>query len=922
MTPPDLTRWNRAGLTRLDYVDGNAATYLETLRESLRARFPDDRDVQRWLGDPANDASLHDWHQRLLEQYQGPRRDHAWELLRALARAVHVLARTTNAYANERFLGTATQWDNLRRLVAMLDYQPAPPGSAETWLALLAREGTPGGRVEAGVAVQNDPDDGSDPLTFETLDALDVDPRLNLLRAPDHDHSPAVLTLPPVGTLGLSFESLPPDLAIGDAGLLTAGDLGLAVRVDHLAPGALTLTALEATGETLTLPLADLSLQLQPRWHQPASLNGAGVIGVDTATGLQAGEVLAYADGSGYRAVRVEAVDGRRLRLAGTLPPAGAELLRTQSTDPIEVDGSLRFVLPLPMGHHRVWDENLASRSTRVHSEDGQPSYRYRTAGSMQRAHFLPAHGEPCCRVIETLPTALHFAGSPGSLAPGQWLQLVDTDGQRYSRRVVSVEADDQGFDLAVTDLPDRAWQRIEGRYRHTLKDARRFHNATSLFLEQDGQGLGSRVTVGLEAPVAALAPGRTLLLCGPERRVPVSLVGVDYQPDAGTARLTLRPPQPVADFPRSGSHLHGNLVRAGHGESRDPVVIGSGDRSLAGQRFPCRRRGLAFVRDSGFTSGVRAAVRVFVEGREWTQVDDLQRASPTDTHFEVRLDEDGEAWIGFGDGRHGQRLPTGRNNVTLRTRLGNGLAGNLPAGSLETLARAHERLDGVRQPLPAVGGSQHEPGEALREQAPASVLTLGRAVSVRDFQALARRHAGVWQAHARPLRNRPGASDCIEITVVPAGGGDLGELAEDLARTLTRHASPGMAVAIRRYEGLLLELEVQLGVDTAAYATEEVVARVEETLLATLSLERMRLGAPLYRSTLLALMESVPGVEHVGCRINPHGFRNDRGEPGAPAHRFTAGDGSLRRISPRPDQLVYLDVALAPPQITAGGAP
>ncbi|MFC6671254.1 hypothetical protein [Marinobacterium aestuariivivens] len=35
----DLTRWNRAGLSRLRYVDGNAVTHLETLRQGLARAF-------------------------------------------------------------------------------------------------------------------------------------------------------------------------------------------------------------------------------------------------------------------------------------------------------------------------------------------------------------------------------------------------------------------------------------------------------------------------------------------------------------------------------------------------------------------------------------------------------------------------------------------------------------------------------------------------------------------------------------------------------------------------------------------------------------------------------------------------------------------------------------------------------------------
>ena len=40
MSRRDLTRWNRAGLGRIRYVDGNAATYLDEIRDRLAAAFP------------------------------------------------------------------------------------------------------------------------------------------------------------------------------------------------------------------------------------------------------------------------------------------------------------------------------------------------------------------------------------------------------------------------------------------------------------------------------------------------------------------------------------------------------------------------------------------------------------------------------------------------------------------------------------------------------------------------------------------------------------------------------------------------------------------------------------------------------------------------------------------------------------------
>ncbi len=45
----DLTRWNRAGLSEFRYIDGNAITYLETLRQQLVEEY-DLQGTPSWQG--------------------------------------------------------------------------------------------------------------------------------------------------------------------------------------------------------------------------------------------------------------------------------------------------------------------------------------------------------------------------------------------------------------------------------------------------------------------------------------------------------------------------------------------------------------------------------------------------------------------------------------------------------------------------------------------------------------------------------------------------------------------------------------------------------------------------------------------------------------------------------------------------------
>src|SRR2546422_859248 len=169
----DLTRWNRAGLSRFRYVDGNAPAFLEMLRDALARRFGGNADaVWQILHAVPETEDLRQRLRRVEGQYGAERRDMGWEIARLFARACHILTGHLDAYANEGFLGTATQWDHVRRLVEMLDYHPAAPASAFTSLALVAKPRTRE-LVAKGLQMKHSPASGP-AVTFETLEDVTV----------------------------------------------------------------------------------------------------------------------------------------------------------------------------------------------------------------------------------------------------------------------------------------------------------------------------------------------------------------------------------------------------------------------------------------------------------------------------------------------------------------------------------------------------------------------------------------------------------------------------------------------------------------------------------------------------------------------------------------------------------------------------
>lgn len=915
----DLTRWNRAGLTALNYVDGNAATYLEDLRQSLRTQFAGDEDVLRWLGDaPANNETLTKWQQRLLDQYRGDRRDYAWEMLRTFARAVHVLGGYGNAYSNERFIRTATQWDNVRRLVNMLDYHPAPPASAETYVALLAKtKDLAIGTVDAGLTLKTEPTDGSSPLTFETLANLDVDYRVNEFRARYYNRSQLNLSIPAQNNDFLFTPlTMPKKISIGDRGVLCNGTASVAIEIKQIDGAELTLTVIEHNFSGTIWSVADIQLQLAPAWQKAPQLNGSYVVELTQSnSSIVAGDVLAYQSSGYWYVCSVVAVSGTRVQLSASVG-SGVSLYKTSSANVQSISGSSYFVLPTQRMTTTVWSASLTALSpTSAATVEGVVPYHYITANTTSKVFYL-AQGTPVtATVASTTVEALRFDGKAGDLSSGDWILLQSSTSAWYSAQIATLTQADTNYTLTLENgISGLSWILAEGHFANSTP--RNDYNQNTDPVYNSATTNNCHLTLELSELPDVLKSGRYIWVVGP---VDAAVVQVSDIIDMSSTSVTVsvKPSLSGLDLPKYQTIIYGNVVRAGHGETRSEAVLGNGNRIEANQTFDYKKTGIAFVQDNNFSAGVRAAVQVRVDDRIWTQVDNLRDSAATDMHYEVRLTETGEITVRFGDGKNGQRLPTGTNNVRLQARFGNGTAGNLAAGSLSKLKKPHVLVDGVLQPSAATGGGEIESATSLRENAPASVLALDRAVSVADFAALAQRLASVWQAKSFALPDQPGATDRVEVVLVPAGGGDLGDLANSVTTYLQSCTRPGVQVIVSRYQALLLYLEITLRVDSSAYDPDLVAANVLSALVDAFSLENARLGAPLYLSRAFQVVEAVEGVENADVAINPGAtFIDENGAAINAQDVFLASDGTVRRVTPSSRQVIYMNTALLAPYI------
>src|SRR5262249_53774495 len=91
-----------------------------------------------------------------------------------------------------------------------------------------------------------------------------------------------------------------------------------------------------------------------------------------------------------------------------------------------------------------------------------------------------------------------------------------------------------------------------------------------------------------------------------------------------------------------------------------------------------------------------------------WSPQLDLLHSDRFAPEFVVEMDENRVAHLRFGEGVYG-KLPSPGDKYTADYRIGNGLAGNVGADSIAHIVTNLPGIVDVRNPLPAIGGTNPE---------------------------------------------------------------------------------------------------------------------------------------------------------------------------------------------------------------------
>ncbi|HSI77818.1 MAG TPA: putative baseplate assembly protein [Lunatimonas sp.] len=302
---------------------------------------------------------------------------------------------------------------------------------------------------------------------------------------------------------------------------------------------------------------------------------------------------------------------------------------------------------------------------------------------------------------------------------------------------------------------------------------------------------------------------------------------------------------------------INANVSKGTHGETKKEI-LGSGDGSQVFQKFNLKQKPLTYISSSSAT-GIESTLDIRVNDILWKEVPTLYNRTPKDRVYITRMEEDGSAYVQFGDGITGARLPSGAENVRAKYRVGIGFEGLVKSGQLSLLMTPQLGVKSVINPMSCSGAEEPESKENIQRNLPFTVLTMDRIVSIKDYENFTRAFAGIGKARADVLWK--GEERTIHLTVAAADEGGIDDaLRDNLLKAINAAAHKNFTLVTSSYEKISFGLNINVKV-SPEYLKEKVFSAIETALLTAFEFQSRDFGQHVTPSEVIAIIQSVAGV-------------------------------------------------------------
>ena len=263
-----------------------------------------------------------------------------------------------------------------------------------------------------------------------------------------------------------------------------------------------------------------------------------------------------------------------------------------------------------------------------------------------------------------------------------------------------------------------------------------------------------------------------------------------------------------------------------------------------------------------------------------WHPVPDFYGSGPHDRHYVIDH-LNGE--IRFGDGVSGKIPPVAVGNIRMSLyRTGGGSRGNRAPGAIIQLKTTIPYVNKVINYDDASGGSEAETLDSLIQRAPRTIRHRDRAVTIEDYEDLAILSTPeVARAKCLPLHDLFADPDAahrlpgkVSIIIVPPSTGlkplPSRELLERVQSYVDAHRIPTADLVIVGPDYVRVDVEVEIVLTSLNVANEvglavnAILTSFLHPLTGGLDAVGWDFGRQPYESDLYALLESIPGVDHI----------------------------------------------------------
>jgi hypothetical protein len=870
-TPATIS--NRPGLPTIQYRVGRYATFIETMQAALSS---------------SNAPALTGLRTRSPQ-------DFSLALVDAWSEVLDILTFYTERLANEAYLGTAIEPRSVFELARLVGYKPSPGVSASTVLAftLASAVGAPAVvPIAAGTRVQSVPGPGQTPQVFETSSALTATIAANAIPA---------LTMQPWQLTGGDTSTW----IAGTANNVRAGDALLFVR----APGRIPSQSGPAAVVYVTAVTVDaVGGNTQIAWDQalPASLAGSdaciyifrtkgALYGANSPKpGMFATSVLANIPGWPSGATVGPNSDwGWQYGEAQTvnLDNSYAGLNPAASGASAAANQSQWMILTGPQYTSFFQIKSASESNPGLYALSAKTSQVTLASGTVLAGWMALSQHLDELLYLFVQETRVTTAYVNSQLLSGASVPLTDwTLGGTYPRAsgmlspVEGVSLVLQGLQALAVKTPVAVnGKRVRIAAITSLASPRGGFtpagatgilavSANQAFLvdafppqtDSAGNLLWGVLTVTGQAGTLVTPPGSFELRPSASADVATgeAMVLSDVtvkSASGGVTALSFNAPL-TRIYDAATVTVNANSVEATHGETVKEIM-GSGDATNAGLKLQLKQSPLTYV-SAATGNGVQSTLAVRVNNLLWNEVDNFLNAAPADRDYITLPSSSGGPVVQFGDGVRGSRTPTGQSNIVATYRKGIGAAGNVAPGQLTQPLDRPQGLQAVTNPSAGTGGADPATPASARLSAPLPTLTLGRVVSLEDYQNFALNFGGI--ALALASWTWFGATRGVFLTVAGEGGTVLNAndaVVVNLLGALQNFGLPYVPVQVVSYTPVLFEIAMQVKVDAPTYDPGVVLGQVWQSLAAAFAFGKMQPGQSVAASYVIQLAQQVAGV-------------------------------------------------------------